>query len=61
MITRLLLYVLCLFLVMIVYTAQKHTTAGATLRASARMTAKLLIWTVVGFAVMLGLQLFFVD
>ena len=61
MVLRLLLYALCLFLVMVVYTGQKHETAAATLRSSARMTVKLLIWTVVGFAVMVALQVFFID
>lgn len=58
---RVLLYAFCLFLVMIVYTGQKHTDAAATLRAATTMTAKLLIWSAIGFAVMIGLQMAFVD
>ena len=58
---RVVLYTLCLFLVMIVYTGQKQTTAQETLRAAAQMTAKVLGWSVVGVLVMLGLQMAFVD
>jgi len=61
MVLRLLLYTLCLFLVMVVYTGQNHTTAGETVRASIRMTGKWLFWTVVAFGVMVGLQLLFID
>ncbi len=55
------LYALCLFLVMIVYTGQKQATAAATLRAAARGTVRLLAWTVVGAAIMLGLEFAFID
>ena len=58
---RVLLYALCLFLVMIVYTGQKHTNAADTVRAATGMTAKLLIWSAIGFAVMLGLQMALID
>ena len=58
---RVLLYTFCLFLVMIVYTGQRHATAEATLRAAAQMTARVLGWSIVGVLVMLGLQLALVD
>jgi len=58
---RVLLYAVCLFLVMIVYTGQKHDNAPDTVRAATTMTAKLLIWSAIGFAVMIGLQMAFVD
>lgn len=58
---RVVLYTFCLFLVMIVYTGQKHRTAQETLQASAKMTARVLGWSVVGVLVMLGLQLALVD
>ena len=61
LIPRVLLYALCLFLVMIVYTGQKHENAAATAQAALGMTAKLLFWSAVGFAVMLGLQMAFID
>lgn len=57
---QVLLYAFCLFLVMIVYTGQKHTDAAGTLRASAFMTAKLLLWSAAGFAAMLGLEALFI-
>ena len=61
LVLRLLLYALCLFLVMIVYVGQRHSTARGTLRESVRMTAKFLVWSVVGIVVILGLEYVFVD
>jgi len=61
LVLRLLLYLVCLFLVMIVYTGQKNATAVATLRASTKMTAKLMVWSIVGIGVMWGIELAFVD
>lgn len=61
LVPRVLLYALCLFLVMVVYTGQKHDDAAATARAALGMTGKLLMWSAIGFAVMLGLQMAFID
>jgi hypothetical protein len=58
---RILLYAVCLYLVMIVYTGQKHSTARATLAAAARKTGKWLAWSAVGASVMLVLQLVMID
>ena len=58
---RTLLYAVSLFLVMLVYTAQKNTTAEATVAAAARSTARLMAWTVVAVVVMFGLEFVFID
>ena len=55
------LYSLCVFRVMIVYAGQRHTTAAATLGAAARGTTRLVLWTVVGVVIMLGLEWAFID
>ena len=56
-----LLYAVCLFLVMIVYTGQKHETASDTLQAATKSTVKFLIYSAVGIAVMFGLQMLLID
>ena len=61
LVLRVMLYAGCLFLVMIVYTGQKQTNAADTLRAAAVMTTKLLVWSAIGFAVMLGLEMVVID
>ena len=53
LVPRVLLYAMCLFLVMIVYTGQKHASAADTARAATGLTAKLLMWSAIGFAVMI--------
>ena len=55
------LYVACLFLVMVVYTAQKQTTAAGTMSAAVRATTKLTLWSVGAVGVMFGLEYLFVD
>ena len=55
------LYLLCLFLVAIVYAGQKETTAPGTLRGAVRLTGKLFGWSVVGVVVMFGLEYLFID
>jgi hypothetical protein len=61
LVPRALLYLVALFLVMIVYTGQKHSAPGPILRASVRMTAKLFAWSVLGVVVMLALEAVFID
>ncbi len=58
---RILLYTVCLFMVCVVYTGQKHTTAAGTLRAAGRSTVRLLLWTAVGVVVMFALEWLFID
>jgi hypothetical protein len=55
------IYVIVVFLVMIVYTGQKHTTAKATLHSATRATIKTCGWTAVAVISMLGLTYFFID
>ena len=61
LVLRAVLYAASLFLVMIVYTGQKHSTPGPILQASLRMTAKLFAWSALGVVVMLALEAVFVD
>ncbi len=58
---RALLYPVCLFLIAVVYTGQKHSTASATVAAAGRTTVRMLVWTVVGAFIMLVTEFLFID
>ncbi|MEM7202617.1 MAG: hypothetical protein AAF628_20280 [Planctomycetota bacterium] len=61
LLTRALLYAACLFLVLIVYSGQRHSTAGAILRAASWSTLRLFLWSVAAVAGMLLLEYLFID
>ena len=52
LLTRILIYVLVMFLIMIVYTGQQHDHAKAILADSTRKTGKFVWWTVILVVVM---------
>lgn len=58
---RVVIYVIVVFLVMIVYTGQKHATAKATLHSATLATIKTCGWTAVAVISMLALTYFFID
>ena len=61
LLVRALLYTACLFLVMVVYTAQKHTNARDTLHSAIRGTGRMLLWSVIAVVVMLVLEELFIS
>ncbi len=61
LLTRILIYVLVMFLIMIVYTGQQHDNASAILSDSVRKTGKFVWWTVILVGVMEVCFWLFID
>ncbi len=58
---RLVLYVICVFLIMIVYAGRHGETAGEAVQLAGRKTVKVLVWTVVLVGLMELLEYLFLP
>ncbi len=58
---RLALYVICVFLIMIVYAGRHGETAGEAVQLAGKKTGKVLLWTVVLVGLMELLEFLFLP